>query len=127
MKPYSIDLRERVIRALENDDETHAEIAERFSISKSTVDHWWLIYQDKKNITPAPHGGGRTRKLAVCEDFIRAEVKKQSDVTLDELCARVAAEKKIVASGSMMSRTVTLLNLPRKKKRSMTVNATPHE
>lgn len=116
MKPYSMDLRERVIRALENGDETHAEIAERFGISKATVDHWWLIYQAKQDITPAPHGGGRTRKLAVCDDFIRAEVKKQSDVTLDELCARVATEKKIMASGSMMSRTVTLLNLPRKKK-----------
>ena len=41
MKPYSQDLRECVIAALELGVEPQAEIAERFGVSKSTVEKWW--------------------------------------------------------------------------------------
>ena len=41
MKLYSPDLRECVIAALEMGVETQAEIAERFGVSKSTVEKWW--------------------------------------------------------------------------------------
>jgi len=40
MKPYSQDLRERAIAALEIGDETQAEAATRFDVHKSTLEKW---------------------------------------------------------------------------------------
>jgi len=45
MKPYSQDLRERVIIALEA-GETQAEVAARFSLAKSTLEKWWYRQRD---------------------------------------------------------------------------------
>ena len=39
-RPYSTDLRERVLRACEVGDESQAAIARRFEISESAVDSW---------------------------------------------------------------------------------------
>ena len=115
MKPYSQDLRERVIAALEAGDETQAEIAERFYLSKSTIEKWWYRWQATQSCAALPPGHGPARRLQTCEDFIRAEVKQQPDVTLAELCERVMASRAVTASVSMMGRTVQHLNLPRKK------------
>jgi hypothetical protein len=53
--------------------------------------------------------------LRACAVAIRAEVRKQPDVTVVELCARVEAATGVTASPSMMSRELQRLNLPRKK------------
>ena len=115
MKPYSQDLRERVIAALEAADETQAEIAARFYLSKSTVEKWWYRWQATASCAALPPGHGPTRTLQVCEGFIRAEIARQPDVTLGELCARVTAHDMVAASVSAMGRTVQLLGLPPKK------------
>ena len=115
MKPYSQDLRERVIAALEAGDEPQAEIAERFCLSKSTVEKWWYRWQATDSCAALPPGHGPARALQACEAFIRAEIERQPDVTLAELCERVAAHGAVSASRSAMGRSVQLLNLPRKK------------
>lgn len=124
MKPYSQDLRERVIAALEAGDETQAEIAERFCLSKSTVEKWWYRWQATDSCAAFPPGHGPARALHVCETFIRAEIARQPDVTLGELCERVAEHCAVSASLSAMGRTVQLLKLPRKKRHFTTVSAT---
>jgi transposase len=124
MKPYSQDLRERVIAALEAGDETQAEIAERFRISQSTVEKWWARWQATDSCAALPLSHGPARTLQACEPVIRAEVAKQPDVTLAELCERVAERCTVTASPSMMCRTLQHLNLPRKKSRSTIANVT---
>ncbi len=64
MKPYSQDLRERVIAALELGDETQAEIAERFGVSKSTIETWWYRWQATDSCNALPYAGGPKRKLS---------------------------------------------------------------
>ena len=124
MKPYSQDLRERVIAALEAGDETQAEIAERFCLSKSTVEKWWYRWQASRSCAALPPGHGPARMLQVYETFLRTEIKQQPDVTLAELCERVTARQGVSASLSMMGRTVQRLNLPRKKSHCMIASAT---
>ena len=116
MKPYSQDLRVRVIVALEAGDETQAEIADRFGLHKSTVEKWWSRWQATASCAALPLAHGPTPRLQACEPFIRAEVAQQPDVTLAELCERVAASRTVSASPSMMCRTLQHLRLPRKKK-----------
>ena len=115
MKPYSQDLRERAIAALEKDEETQAEEAERFGIHKSTLEKWWSRWQASGSCAALPHASGPARVLQACDNFIRTEVQKQPDATLDELCERVSKAKGVSASPSMMCRTLQLLELPRKK------------
>lgn len=116
MKPYSQDLRERVIAACEAGDETRAEIARLFGVSESTVDKWWSRWRATDSCAALPPGHGPARTLQAGEAFIRAEIEQQPDVTLAELCERVATCCALIASLSMMGRTVQGLNVPRKKK-----------
>jgi transposase len=122
MKPYSNDLRERVIAALEAGQESQAEIAETFAVSLSTVEKWWRCWRQTGRRTALPHAGGEPRTLQGSAVFLRAEVKKQPDVTLEELCARLAEAEEVKASPSMMCRELRRLRLPRKKSPSMTAS-----
>ncbi len=122
MRPYSQDLRERALAALEA-GRTQAAVAEQFGIHKSTLEKWWYRWRDTGRCAAKPHASGPPRTLHACDPFIRAEVKKQPDVTLAELCERVAAAKDVSASPSMMCRTLQGLRLPRKKSRSTTASA----
>jgi len=74
-------------------------------------------------VAALPFAGGRSRVLQPCAANIRAEVKQQADVTLEELCERIAAQTGVTASPSMMGRELQILALVRKKSRSMTALA----
>ena len=122
MKPYSQDLRERAIAVLEA-GRTQAEVAAQFSIHKSTLEKWWYRWRDTGSCAALPSAQGPKRTLQAAESLIRSEVKKRPDVTLAELCERVAEAKGLQVSPSMMCRELQILNLPLKKSRSMTANA----
>ena len=122
MKPYSQDLRERAIAALEA-GQTQAEVAAQFRIHKSTLEKWWYRWRDTGTCAAIPGTPGRHRTLLAAERLIRAEVKKRPDATLAELCEQVQEAQNLQVSESMMCRELQILNLPRKKSRSTTVNA----
>lgn len=122
MKPYSQDLRERAIAALEA-GKTQAEVAVQFDIHKSTLEKWWYRWRDTGRCEALPANSGPKRKLQVAESIIRTAVKKNPDVALAELCEQVQEAKGIRASQSMMCRELQILNLPRKKSRSTTASA----
>ena len=122
--PYSLDLRKRVIAAVRAKKQTLDQIAESFGVSASTVDKWAQRWRATKRVAALPWAGGRRRSLRNSATAIRAEVRKQPDATLDELCARVKTATGVSAKRSMMSRELARLNLPRKKRRSTTTSAT---
>jgi len=122
MKPYSLDLRERALAALDAGD-TQVEVAAQFGIHKSTLQKWWYRWQATGSCAALPPARGVQRTLHACQSFLRQEVKKQPDATLAELCERVAVRHGLRASVSMMCREVRILGLPRKKNRFMTANA----
>jgi len=124
MKPYSQDLRERVIAALRAKRQSLPEIARTFGVSESTVDKWAKRWRDTGSVAAQPFAGGRRRALRNSEVMLRAEVKQQADVTLAELCERVQRHAGVPISPSMMCRELQRLGLPRKKSRSTTVSAT---
>lgn len=125
MKPYSNDLRQRVLAAVKAGKQTQAAIATTFGISLSTLEKWWSAWQTKRQSSALPHRSGPSRTLQPYEAFLRAEVKREPDVTLEELCTRVAKTHGVTASPSMMCRELDYLDLPRKKSRSMTASVKP--
>jgi transposase len=117
MKPISNDLRRRIIEAIQENEESQPEIAERFSVALSTVEKLWHRFRVTGSYEPLPHSGGRARLLETAEELIRAEVAAQSDITLAELTAKVAARQSQPEVSLMtMSGELRRLGLPRKKR-----------
>ena len=115
MRAYSQDLRARVLAIAETGKQTQPSIATTFSVSLSTVEKWLRRKRETGQASGLPQTQARTSTLRDCAPFIRAEIKKQPDSTLVELCARVAAVKGVQASPSMMCRELQRLQLGRKK------------
>jgi transposase len=116
MEPLSNDLRRRIIEAIQQNEETQPEIAERFSVGLSTVEKLWHRFRATGSYLPKPHAGGRERLLKDDEALIRAKVKAQADITLAELREKLAtASAKQPVSLMTLSEELRRLKVPRKK------------
>jgi len=63
-RPYSLDLRERVVRAVEIEGLTCREAAARFDVAPSTVGNWVRRLRDTGGLRPGQMGGHRPAKIA---------------------------------------------------------------
>ena len=116
---YSLDLRERVVTAVDAGQGTQAQIADRFAVSLGWVEK--LLRQRRRagHIKPLGHRGGAPRRLderAVAA--VRAALHAQPDMALEELRARLRRQARLRVSVSSLWRLVNALDLPRKKRRS---------
>ena len=112
-KPYSEDLRARVVRA-EQDGATIPEIAEQLGVSISSVVRFRRLHRETGSVSPAKFGGYKGYALAAHEDLVQL-VAEQPDITLAELKAVLATEDVTVGQSSI-SRFLHHLNLRFKKK-----------
>jgi len=120
MKPYSSDLRRRIIEAIQDNQDTQEEIADRFSVSVPFVEKLWHRFRKTGSYEALPHSGGRERALKDSEELIRQQVADQPDITLAELVEYVSRETdKEAVSKQTMNVELQRLNLPRKKSRSI--------
>lgn len=119
MKPYSNDLREKIIKSVEKGELSQAKIAVLFGVSKSFVEKLLARWRQTGSFQSLPHGGGRTRKLAAFETEIRAAVADQPDITLAELEARLVADGSAPVSSATMCNELNRLGLGRKKKSAL--------
>src|SRR6218665_4014803 len=88
MQAYSQDLRDRVLKAIEQGDRP-TDIAKRFEVSRV-----W-VYQVKTRLEEGIRhsfqiGGHRKSCLAPVEPMLRAWIKDRADLTLREMCERLA-------------------------------------
>ena len=123
MKPYSQDLRERILHALQSGEATQRKVAERFCVSLSFVEKLWHRWRDSGSCAAKPHAGGKPRALKGHAELLRSEVAQQPDATLAELRERVAAKGPQV-SPATLCRELQRLQLPIKKSRSTRPSAT---
>jgi transposase len=91
MKPYSSELRDRIIRALESGEETPGTIAERFWVSLSFVEKLWQRFRRTGSSAATPHAGGKRRDLKDPTALRRREVEQHPDATLEAWRERLAA------------------------------------
>ena len=111
MKPYSMDLRERVLAACDAGAGAGA-VAERFAVSASWVRRLKQRRRDDGRIAPRSPRNGRVPKLAAHADAIRALIAATPDLTLAELRAKLGVA---VALGTLWA-AVAGLGLTVKKK-----------
>jgi transposase len=91
-KPYSLDLRERVVAALESGMST-GEAAARFSIGKATAGTWGRLKRSQGDVRPAKQGKPKGSVLDPHEAFILGVLREKPDTTLEEMAERLAAER----------------------------------
>jgi len=116
-RPLSLDLRERIVEAVEAGS-SRREAAEQFAVSVSCTIKLVQRWERTGSVAPAPMGGRKPFALAAHEARVRALLAAQPDVTLDELRARLMGEG-VTVSRSAIGRFLQALGWTRKKRRSM--------
>ena len=115
MRPYSMDLRKRVVEACDARAGTREKIAERFSVSVSWIRRLLQRRKETGSIAPRPPNSGRKPKLNDRQmQKLRRIVAGEPDATLKELKARLG----VAMSDDALLRALGKLNLTLKKSRS---------
>jgi transposase len=94
-KPYSMDLRERVVAAIEGGMSTRGAAA-RFSIGIATAGAWARLKRATGLVRPAKQGKPKGSVLDAHADFILGTLKAAPDTTLDEMVERLQQERAVV-------------------------------
>lgn len=122
---YSLDLRERVRRACDQEQGTRGEIAARFAVSVSFVRDVRRRVRESGSAAAKSHGGGALRRVDLRQDQLLAGlVEARSDDTLAEHAASLAA----LPGGARLSeatvcRALQRLRLTQKKEDALSQRA----
>jgi len=115
-KPYSIDLRKKIVAAYENKEGSMQKLADRFKVSKNFVADLLKRVKQTGQIAPKRHGGGHLTSVKVQgETFLKELIEKQPDLILEEIRDEYNKHFEPI-SRSTVARTLTRLKLTRKKK-----------
>jgi transposase len=117
MKTYSLDLRTRVVEAVDRQVGSQGEVAALFGVSRSFVKKLLRQRRETGRVAPKPPGGGHTPKLDAqkCE-AVRSYVREgQEDASLAEVQRYVRRRWRIGLSEATLSRLLASLGLPREK------------
>jgi transposase len=124
MKPYSLDLRQRVVAAVEEGDGTIADVAAKFRVGKTFVKKMLRLWREKGALAPQPHGGGAAAALTPPQlRALRQQVATEPDATLAELRHFLSETEAVEVSEATVCRALQRLNLPRKKRGSRAASA----
>ena len=113
-KPYSDDLRERVVAAIEA-GQTRVQVAKLYNMALSTVGGFIKRKRETGRVSPDKFGGYKTFALEPHTALVKELVAEQPDSTLAELQVRLAKEE-VKVSQSGISRFLHHINLTFKKK-----------
>jgi len=111
-RPYSNDLRARVIEEIEA-GASRREAAERYELSPSVVVIWAQRWEQTGSVAAKPSGGS-TSPLEDYAEFLLGLIVEQPDLTLDEIVAAMR-RKRIPGSRSAVWRFFERRNLSFKK------------
>ena len=117
MKPYSIDLREKVVSAYHSGNISIRKLAMNFGVGKGFVQKMLRQYKEDGHVNPGKQGTRKKAVLANSSTELISLVEKYPDATLSEYCEYWLESHGQLVSSSMMCRELQKLNLTLKKKR----------
>jgi transposase len=118
-RPYSVDLRERVLRAHEAGEGSQRVLAKRFGVSVGAVCGWLAAAREEGRRGPRPHGGGRGALGGADPQVLATLVAERDDLYLTEYARRLAERTGVRRpSAAAVCRALARLGLRRKKRRS---------
>lgn len=117
MKPYSLDLRERVVATYQHGNGTIKQIAQMFSVGETFVKKMLRQKRETNNLARQPHRAGAKKLLqAKHRRWLRKAIEQESDATITELAEQLAEKKQVRASRATICRELKELKLSRKKR-----------
>jgi len=123
MKAYSIDFREKILKAYEQGNTSIRKVASRFDVSKSFVQKLLEIKKTQGNVAPKQQGGGMKSELDGYEIQLATMVEKYPNATLSQYCEYWGKTHNLWISKSTMCRALQKQQLTLKKRRDVAVKA----
>jgi putative transposase len=99
-RPYSQDLRERVIQSVE-DGLSRNRAAKQFKVAVSTVIEWVDAWRKEGRLSHQPMGGDHSSRLKDERGWLLQRIADTPDLTLDELRRELAGRGKQVGYGTV--------------------------
>lgn len=116
-KPYSEDLRERIVGAVEAGHSRRA-AARMFEVSASCAVKLVRRWRETGSVKPGKMGAPPRSKLDPHSDWLVDLVKAEPDTTLEEIRARLRAERDMAASLGTIWKFFEQRNISFKKNRA---------
>ncbi|YAF97939.1 MAG: transposase [Nodularia sp. CChRGM 3473] len=117
MRAYSIDLREKIVKAYEQGDTSIRKVAARFGVAKSFVQKLLSMNKTQGHVQPRKQGGAMKAELDGQEELLSAMVAQYPDATLQEYCEYWGTTYNQWVSTTTMCRALQKQELSRKKRR----------
>ncbi len=110
MAAYSVDLRERIVEAVERQVGSKREIAQLFGVHESFLYKLLRQKRERGDLAPLPHGGGARAKLSAEQwQQVASWIAVTPDATLAELQAQVQQKLRVRMGLSTVWRGVETL------------------
>jgi transposase len=108
MKPYSKDLRLRVLSAVDAGT-PREQVAKTFSVSMPTIKRWLSRRRETGDVEPKPIPGRPSRKGTMLKEWLPRHLEANDDLTLEEHSEAFEEEFGEVVSTSTIGRAIAVL------------------
>ena len=123
--PYSDDLRQKLLHAVDTHTLSKNELTALFDVSRSFLNRVLRRRAQTGPTQSLPHGGGARPKLTLAQqEALRAPLAAHPALLLRELVAWLSEQHQVSLSVSALCRLLQRLDLPRKKGCGTPPNAT---
>ena len=123
MNPYSEDLREKIVQALER-GMGKSEAARTFSVSLSSIKRYAELAEDGRSLAPKKRHGSKPKLDEQASKLLEEDIKERAFVTLQQRCEYLRVVASLEASRSIVSRATKRMNSTSKKGEDRPQNAT---
>lgn len=125
MAAVPIQVREAIVRAVDERHLSYQATADLLGVGYATVNRVLSRYRRTKSVAPKPRGGGWTSPIqGQIAELLQKIVTAMSDATVEELTAALEKRARIKTSRSAVQRALHRLGYSRKKSPSWQRSAT---
>jgi transposase len=122
MKAYSVDLRAKVLQAVDQ-GYPREEIVKLLGVSRATIKRYLKQRRETGSVTPKAIPGRPPKKLGPLQAELAAQLQAHDDLSLEEQCRLWEQSHGVRVSTSTMSRAIKRVGWTRKKRRWVPLSA----
>lgn len=116
-RPYSLDLRERVVAAVTREGQSRRQAAARFGVGISTAINWVDRFEETGSVEPGQMGGQKPKKIAgEHAEWLRRRCSERP-FTLRGLVKELSEERELIVDYRSVWEFVHAEKLSHKKRR----------
>lgn len=116
VRAYSVDLREKVLRAVDQ-GYRREEIIKLLGVSRATIKRYLKKRRETGSVAPKAIPGRAPKKFGLLETHLVGQLQAYDDASLEEHCRLWEQSHGVRVSLSTMSRAIKRLGWRRKKRR----------